>query len=137
MKLNEQELQLLSKALCGFEIGQTVYWQKKNYVMGICTTCGGTHKLVAETTTGTTMVDCPDCNSNGEYEKEIYYTAEPDVLRSVYLSLTNIHPERAFGELEVSLSHITFYLMNKPFEVSGKNIYQTAEEAIAGTKICN
>lgn len=132
--MEQQELQSFIKGLCGYEIGQKVYWRKLNVAKGTCGICGGTHAMTATAFDGEEIrMDCPFCNEAGETDAATYYTAEPDEIRSVYITATNSHPERVYGEVEVKVEPI-FYLLNRSLELRVKDIYLTEEEAMSGVK---
>jgi hypothetical protein len=131
LNLKKWETQSFIKGLTGYEIGQKVFWRKEQVVKETCTTCGGEHKLKTKLGENYIWVDCPFCNADGEMETARYYTAEPDHIRSIYITATNVHPERIYGKVDIKIEPI-FYLMEKRLEQQASDIYKTEEEAISG-----
>lgn len=131
--MKKWETQSFIKGLTGYEIGQKVFWRKENVVKETCTTCGGTHKLTTKLNGADIKVECPFCNKDGEMETGTFYTAEPDRIRSIYITATNVHPERIYGKVEIKIEPI-FYLMEKRLEQRASDIYKTEEEAVSGCR---
>lgn len=131
--MKKLEMQSLIKALTGYEIGQKVFWRKEQVVKETCTTCGGTHKLYTKLNDADIKVECPFCNNEGEMETGTFYTAELDHIRSIYITATNVHPERIYGKVDIKIEPI-FYLMEKRVEQQASEIYRTEEEAISGCR---
>ena len=129
LNLKKLEMQSLIKGLTGYEIGQKVFWRKENIVKETCATCGGTHKLTTKLNGADIKVECPFCNNDGEMETGTFYTAEPDHIRSIYITVTNVHPERIYSKVDIKIEPI-FYLMEKRVEQQSSDIYRTEEEAI-------
>jgi DNA-directed RNA polymerase subunit RPC12/RpoP len=132
LKLTQEESQILIKALSGFEIGQTVFWRKENPQVKKCEACSGTHLLTAIIEKQPSTIPCPYCNSRGEVGTTSVYSAEMDTIRSAYLTISNIHPNRANGDIDIQILEPIFYLMDRPFEIRGNELYDSPKKAIDG-----
>jgi hypothetical protein len=129
------EKQELLRKLCGFQVGQKVYWNKLSIDKEVCEKCKGIKTIFATVEGKPTEVVCPFCKGEGKVNLSTSYVVQPDYIRSIYIQALS-SPSGYVGEgiePSIRISPI-FYLMTKWNETSADEIYETEEECREAVK---
>ncbi len=126
--------ELFKSYLKGIEVGKIAYIRQEVPILEICSVCGG-KGTIKTTYSGSVMkLDCPYCDENGKSEIGKKFIGVKDRVVSVYMSITNTHPKRIYGDTKLGFVEPKVYFENNWGEVPLSLVYLTEEEAIKGER---